>query len=173
MATPEQYIARAASYIGVSGTDNIFNTWFYGYHVYDPDEYPWCATFASYVGVVDCGMNFEPSASASGVAWQGTRVADEDAQPGDWVLFNWDGDQDFSWADHIAIMEWSDINGSGLFGTIDGNSGGGEGTVQRNTYDNYSYYGTAFFRPDYDNMPAPEPAPTPVPEKQLKYDRYS
>ena len=166
MATPEQYIARAASYIGVSGTDNIFNTWFYGYHVYDPDEYPWCATFASYVGVVDCGMNFEPSASASGVAWQGTRVADEDAQPGDWVLFNWDGDQDFSWADHIAIMEWTDINGTGLFGTIDGNSGGGEGTVQRNTYDNYSYYGTAFFRPDYSDAPDPDPEPEPEPEPE-------
>lgn len=159
MATPDQYIERAASYIGVSGTDNIFNTWYWGYHCYDPDTYPWCACFMSYVGIVDCGMNFEASASASGVAWQGTRVADEDARPGDWVLFNWNGSQDFGWADHIALMEWTDINGSGYFGTIDGNSGGGEGCVQRNTYDNNSYYGTAFFRPNYDNAPKPEPAP--------------
>ena len=37
MATAEQFISKAASYIGVSGTDNIFNTWYWGRHVYDED----------------------------------------------------------------------------------------------------------------------------------------
>ena len=40
MATPDEYLAKAAEYIGVSGTDNIFNTWYWGYHCYDPDDYP-------------------------------------------------------------------------------------------------------------------------------------
>lgn len=170
MATAQQFLEKAASYIGIGGTDNIFNTWYWGYHCYDPDTYPWCACFQSYVGVHDLDMPFEPSASAAGVGWQGTRVADEDVQPGDWVLFTWDGRQDFSWADHIAVVEWSDINGSGYFGTIDGNSGGGQGVVQRNTYYNWGSYGTAFFRPPYDNgggQPEPEPEPAPAERNRL------
>lgn len=164
MATAQEFLERAANYIGVGGTDNIFNTWCWGYHCYDPNTYPWCAAFQSYIGVHDLGMPFSPSASAAGVANQGVRVADEDVQPGDWVLFNWDGRQDFGWADHIAVVEWSDINGSGYFGTIDGNSGGGEGVVQRNTYYNWGSYATAFFRPPYDGQggghkPAPELPP--------------
>lgn len=158
MTTAAEYIAQAAKYIGIGGTDNIFNTWYYGGHVYDPDKYPWCAAYQSYVGVHDLGMDFTPSASAAGVAWQGTRVPDEQAQAGDWVLFNWDGDQDFSWADHIGLLEWSDITGSGYFGTIEGNTGGGEGVVARCTRYNYDSYGTAFFRPPYKNAPAPQPA---------------
>lgn len=148
MASARQYIDTAASYIGVGGTDNIFNTWIWGQHVYDPNVYPWCAAFQSYVGVHDLGMPFNPSASAAGVAWQGERVDDSEVQPGDWVLFNWDGRQDFGWADHIGLVEWFD-HGSGYFGTIEGNTGGGEGSVMRCTRYNYSSYATAFFRPPY------------------------
>ncbi len=179
MATPQEFLERAASYIGIGGTDNIFNTWYWGFHCYNPDDYPWCACFQSYVGVHDLGMPFNASASAAGVAWQGTRVADEDARPGDWVLFNWDGRQDFSWADHIAVVEWSDIAGSGYFGTIDGNSGGGEGVVQRNTYYNWSSYGTAFFRPPYDGQggggyePSPAPEPPSYDENQPYYNVFA
>lgn len=164
MATAQQYLEKAASYIGISGTDNIFNTWYWGYHCYDPNVYPWCAAFQSYVGVHDLGMDFTPSASAAGVANQGTRVADGDAQPGDWVLFNWDGRQDWGWADHIGVVEWSDINGSGYFGTIEGNTGnayGGE--VARCTRYNWGSYGTAFFRPNWSGGPSPEPSPSPEP----------
>lgn len=166
MTTPSEYLEKAASYIGISGTDNIFNTWYWGMHVYDPNTYPWCAAFQSYVGVHDLGMPFQPSASASGVAWQGTRVDDSDVQPGDWVLFNWDGRQDFGWADHIGVVEWSDINGSGYFGTIEGNTGWTEGgEVARQTRYNNGSYATAFFRPPYDMEPAPEPEPEPEPEQ--------
>lgn len=150
MATPQQFLEKAASYIGIQGTDNIFNTWYWKYRCYNPDLYPWCAAFQSYIGVHDLGMDFVPSASAAGVAHQGTRVRDEDVQPGDWVLFTWDGRQDFSWADHIGVVEWSDINGSGYFGTIEGNTGsvyGGE--VARCTRYNWGSYGTAFFRPNW------------------------
>ena len=157
MATPSEYLERAASYIGIGGTDNIFNTWCWGHHCYDPNEYPWCAAFQSYVGIHDLRMPFSASASAAGVAWQGTPIADEDAQPGDWVLFTWDGRQDFSWADHIGVVEWSDINGSGYFGTIEGNTGSGEGVVARCTRYNWGSYGTKFFRPPYDGKPEPTP----------------
>lgn len=164
MATADQYIEKAASYIGISGTDNIFNTWYWGRHVHDPYTYPWCAAFQSYVGVHDLGMPFTASASAAGVATQGTRVADEEARKGDWVLFNWDGRQEWGWADHIGVVEWSDINGSGYFGTIEGNTGlsaGGE--VARCTRYNFGSYATSFWRPPYDGAPAPEP-PSPEPE---------
>ena len=157
MATPSDYLETAASYIGISGTDNIFNTWYWGHHCYDPDVYPWCAAFQSYVGVHDLGMPFEPSASAAGVGWQGEEVADEDVQPGDWVLFTWDGRQDFSWADHIGVVEWTDINGSGYFGTIEGNTNTWDGEVARCTRYNWGSYGTKFFRPPYDGQPGPTP----------------
>lgn len=161
MTTARQVLETASSYIGVGGTDNIFNTWYWGYHCYDPDVYPWCAVFQSYVFVHDCGMDCTPSASAAGFALQFPRIADEDVQPGDLVLFNWDGDQDFSWADHIGVVEWSDINGSGYFGTIEGNTGWGEGEVARCTRYNYTNYATAFYRPWYDGEPGPGPSPEP------------
>lgn len=148
MATANDYIEHAARYIGVSGTDNEFNTWIWGRHVYDPYTYPWCAAFQSYVGVHDLGMPFNPSASASGVAWQGDWVDASDVQPGDWVLFDWDGRGDFGWADHIGLVEWFD-HYSGYFGTIEGNTGGGEGSVMRCTRGIYNGYSTAFFRPPY------------------------
>lgn len=163
MATPNQYLDNAAQYIGISGTDNIFNTWYWGYPCYDPNQYPWCACFQSYVGVHDLGMPFNASASAAGVAWQGERVLDSEARAGDWVLFNWDGRQDFGWADHIGVVEWSDINGSGYFGTIEGNTGNADGgEVARCYRNNDGGYATAFFRPPYTGE-EPEPMPEQYP----------
>ena len=150
MATVQDVLDLAASKIGISGTDNEFNSWYWGFPCYDPNTYPWCATYASWV-LVHAGVPCNPSASASGVATQYTRVADEDVQPGDLVVFNWDGRQDTGWCDHVGFVEWSDINGSGYFGTIEGNTGysaGGE--VARVTRYNYSSYFTAFYRPYYD-----------------------
>lgn len=153
MASPQEYLAQAAKYIGISGDQNIFNHWYWvelnGYD-YDPG-WAWCACFQSYVGVHDLGMSFNPSSSAAGVAWQGMEVADEDVQPGDWVLFNWDGRQDFGWADHIGVVEWSDINGSGYFGTIEGNC---NDCVCRCTRYNNGSYATKFFRPPYSEQSA-------------------
>ena len=161
MATADQYLSKAAEYIGISGTDNIFNTWYWGHPCYDAGLYPWCACFQSYVGVHDLDMPFSPSASAAGVANQGTRVADSEARAGDWVLFNWDGRQDFGWADHIGVVEWSDINGSGYFGTIEGNTNTWDGEVARCTRYNDGSYATAFFRPPYGDTPSDEPHQVP------------
>jgi len=161
MATVNNVLNKAASYIGIGGTDNIFNTWYWGFHCYDPNVYPWCAAYVSYV-LSECGLDgFSASASASGVAYQFSRVADEEVQPGDIVIFTWDGRQDFSWSDHIGFVEWSDINGSGYFGTIEGNTGNSAGgEVLRQTRFNWGIYGTAFFRPNYsEDKPAPAPKP--------------
>ena len=161
MASANDYISKAASYIGISGTDNIFNTWFWGHPCYDANIYPWCACFQSYVGVHDLQMPFDASASAAGVANQGVRVPDSEARKGDWVLFNWDGRQSFGWADHIGVVEWSDISGSGMFGTIEGNTGNAPGgEVARMTRNNNAGYATAFFRPPYAADP---PKPKQVP----------
>lgn len=146
MATASDYIKKAASYIGISGTDNIFNTWIWGKHVYDPDTYPWCAAFQSYVAVHDLGIAINPSASAAGVANQGKRIQDNQVQPGDWVVFNWDGRTDTGWCDHIGVVEWFDHT-TEWFGTIEGNYGDKVTRVTRNNNDSYF---TAFFRPPYD-----------------------
>ena len=164
MTTPNDVISAASNYVGVSGTDNQFNLWYWGFHCYDPNTYPWCAAFQSYVFVVDCGFPCTASASASGFATQFPRVDDSEVQPGDLVIFNWDGRQDTGWSDHIGLVEWSDINGTGLFGTIEGNTGwtaGGE--VAHVTRDNNSSYFTAFYRPWYDGQPSPGPGPEPGP----------
>ena len=146
VATASDYIKKAATYIGISGTDNIFNTWIWGRHVYDPDDYPWCAAFQSYVAVHDLGIRINPSASAAGVANQGRRVDDSEVQPGDWVVFNWDGRTDTGWCDHIGLVEWFDHD-TEWFGTIEGNYGDRVTRVTRNNNDSYF---TAFFRPPYD-----------------------
>lgn len=150
MATVQDVLDLAASKIGISGTDNEFNTWYWGFHCYDPNTYPWCAAYVSWV-LAHAGVPCTPSASASGVATQYPRVADEDVQPGDLVVFNWDGRQDTGWCDHVGFVEWTDINGSGYFGTIEGNTGYSDGgEVARVTRYNYGDYFTAFFRPSYD-----------------------
>lgn len=150
MATVQDVLDLAASKIGISGTDNEFNTWYWGFPCYDPNTYPWCACFVSWV-LCHAGVPCNPSASASGVATQYPRVSDEDVQPGDLVVFNWDGRDDTGCCDRVGIVEWSDINGSGYFGTIEGNNrytAGGE--VARVRRYNWTSYFTAFFRPSYD-----------------------
>ena len=146
MATAKDYLTQAAKFIGVSGTDNIFNTWIWGFHCYDPDSYPWCAAFQSYVSVHLLGLPVNASASAAGLANQGTRIDDSEVQPGDWVVFNWDGRTDTGWCDHIGVVEWFD-HSTDWFGTIEGNY---SDTVARVTRNNDSSYFTAFFRPPYD-----------------------
>ena len=165
MATAKDYISKAAKYIGISGTDNIFNTWIWGRHVYDPDDYPWCAAFQSYVAVHDLGIKINPSASAAGVANQGKRIPDSEVQPGDWVVFNWDGRTDTGWCDHIGLVEWFDHD-TDWFGTIEGNYGD---RVTRVTRDNNGPYFTAFFRPPYDGKTSTKKTTSKAKKAQPKY----
>lgn len=145
-------IKKAASYIGVKGTDNIFNTWYYGYHCYDENKYPWCAVFQSYT-FIKSGYNCKASASAAGFANQFERIPvskEGSVRPGDVVVFNWDGRSDINWCDHVGLVEWATIDKDGRFGTIEGNTGNAAGgEVARVTRTNWGNYFTAFFRPKY------------------------
>lgn len=176
MATPQQVIEVAASQIGISGTNNKFNQWYWGHPCYDAGVYPWCAAFQSWVADQVGGLGYSYSASVSGICNQLVRVADEDARPGDYVMFNWDGRSDTGWADHIGLIEWSDITGSGYFGTIEGNTDGAAGGLcARRTRYNYTSYFTAFYRPVYDGVPAPTPNPSlpTLDMPQIKYRVYA
>lgn len=148
MATAQQVIAQAKRYIGISGIDNIFNTWYWGFHCYDAAAYPWCAAFQSYIANELGGLGYEKSAAASGIFNQLPRIADKDVQRGDYVCFNWDGRTDTSWMDHIALVTEFDYS-SGYLKVIEGNGGGGGGCVQETVYNNNSSYFTAFCRPQY------------------------
>lgn len=162
--TVQQHLAECARHIGTRGNFNIFNHWYWcelnGYSR-DPGT-AWCAAFQSYCANRS-GLKATPSASAAAFATQFPRVADRDVQPGDIVLFNWDGRSDLNWADHVGIVEWSDINGTGYFGTIEGNTGNSE--CKRVTRNNNASYFTAFFRPEYGT---PEPEKPKVEEDKVK-----
>lgn len=149
MATAQQNIANARKYLGVSGTDNIFNTWYWGKHCYDANVYPWCAAFQSYLADQAGGLGYTKSAAASGIFNQLPRIDDKDVQPGDYVCFNWNGRQDTAWMDHIAMV--TEFNYStGYLKVIEGNGGGGGGCVKETVYNNNASYFTAFCRPEYD-----------------------
>lgn len=157
MATVSQVIDIAASQIGISGTNNKFNRWYWGHDCYDANVYPWCAVFQSWVADQVGGLGYNYSASVSGVVNQLVRIPDDQVQPGDYVAFNWDGRSDLGWMDHIGLVEWFD-HSSGYFGTIEGNTDGAAGGMcARRTRYNYTTYFTAFFRPVYDGSPAPTP----------------
>lgn len=163
MATALQNIQKALGFIGVSGTDNIFNTWYWGFHCYDPDTYPWCAVFQSYIAELVGGLGYVKNAAASGIFNQLPRVADQDVQPGDYVCFNWDGRNDTSWMDHIAMVIEFDYN-SGYLKVIEGNGGYGGGIVQEHEYNNNSTYFTAFCRPQYSSCSDETPASNTTPD---------
>lgn len=168
MTTAKKMLQVASKYIGTSGTDNIFNTWYWGFHCYDEEKYPWCACFQSYVAK-EAGLKCSFSCSAAGYANQFERIPverEDEVQPGDIVIFNWDGRVNTSWSDHVGLVEWSTIGQNGKFGTIEGNTGNAAGgEVARVTRDNNSYYFTAFFRPKYDQ--AAKPAAKPKAAKKL------
>lgn len=171
MATAQDLISVAASQIGTSGTDNPYNSWYWGHPCHDPNTYPWCAAFVSWCAS-QAGVPVSPTAAASGVYSQLAPVPDDDVAPGDIVVYNWDGRTDTGWCDHVGIVEWFD-HSSGYFGTIEGNAGNSAGgEVMRVTRYNYGSYFTAFARPSYDGQSAPAPAPAPAPTTGAPDVRY-
>lgn len=156
MTTAKKMLEVAASYIGTKGDHNIFNKWYWVDYTktysHDPGT-AWCACFQSYVAM-KAKLKCKYSASASGFATQFSRIPVEKentVQPGDIVIFNWNGRTDTGWSDHVGIVEWSTIGDDGRFGTIEGNTGDeAEGQVLRVTRTNWGSYFTAFYRPKYD-----------------------
>lgn len=169
MATAQQIINKAASYIGENGRR------FTGYYGW-ADNTPWCALFQSFVkDSVDPSL-WSSSAAVSGIVNQLARINDWEARPGDIVAFNWDGRTDLGWMDHIGLVEWANIdhNLNGYFGTIEGNYGGTNLTsrVTRVTRNNQGSYFTAFFRPRYGSPKPPEGWDGPG-QEIAGADRYS
>lgn len=151
MPTAKQHLTTCSSHIGVRGNYNIFNKWYWcDLNGYDSDPgSAWCAAYQSYCAA-ESKLGCKYSASASAFGTQFPRVDKYAVRPGDIVVFNWDGRRDLGWCDHVGIVEWSDINGTGYFGTIEGNTGNNPGgEVARMTRSIHNGYFVAFFRPTY------------------------
>lgn len=79
----------------------------------------WCADFVSYVMQQSGGDMNDPYCPSivNDLKAQGAWKGKSNPQPGDMVLFDWDGDRV---ADHIGIVER--VNADGTIGTIEGNT---------------------------------------------------
>ena len=79
----------------------------------------WCADFVSYVTQQSGGRMNDPYCPSivNELKANGTWKGESNPQPGDLVLFDWDGDRV---ADHIGIVE--SVNADGTIGTIEGNT---------------------------------------------------
>lgn len=128
MATAEQIVSKARSFIGVkespvNSNNVIFNTNYYGGPVSGPD-YPWCCAFVWDIfrmcGASDLFCNGDKTAYCPSVKnWAKTNgliVNKDEARKGDLILFDWNKD---GIADHIGFVEsYSD----GEYVTIEGNT---------------------------------------------------
>lgn len=141
MSAAKNVLYCARQWIGYSRWDDpepgtVFGRW-YAELVDDPyfgeSGIPYCAMFVSYclnwAGFEAAGL---PGAY---VPWilsanldAGRLVANEDAQPGDLVMFDWQGD---GVADHIGIVEENHAD-EGWMQTIEGNTSPGSGGSQSN-----------------------------------------
>lgn len=141
MSAAKNVLYCARQWIGYSRWDDpepgtVFGRW-YAKLVDNPyfgeSGIPYCAMFVSYclnwAGFEAAGL---PGAyvpwilSANSDA--GRLVANEDAQPGDLVMFDWQGD---GVADHIGIVEENHPD-EGWMQTIEGNTSSGSGGSQSN-----------------------------------------
>jgi hypothetical protein len=92
----------------------------------------WCADFVSWVSNQAGGRMNDPYCPSvvDTLKAQGTWKGRSNPQPGDIVLFDWDGDRT---ADHIGIVER--VNANGTISTIEGNtsdpSSGQQGVFRR------------------------------------------
>lgn len=137
MATAKQFIDECYKHLGETEL----------YTGENPD-WAWCAKFLSSVAK-DLGMTQFDSWAASDIYAACEPVSDEEVQPGDFVCFNFDGQERTNWFDHIGCVTWFD-HGTDYYGTIEGNSGSnfcvGEYVYYNETYPPKTY----FCRPQYD-----------------------
>ena len=141
MGTISDVLYCARDWIGYSRwTDpeegTVFGRWFAektGEPYFGVSGVPYCAMFASYcldwAGVPCAGM---PSAYCPDIVNAGREAGctpyNEDAEPGDLVLFDWGGD---GLADHIGIVEENHPD-EGYMTTIEGNTSSGSAGSQSN-----------------------------------------
>lgn len=141
MSAAKNVLYCARQWIGYSRWDDpepgtMFGRWYaelVGDSYFGESGVPYCAMFVSYclnwAGVEAAGL------PGSYVPWilsansdAGRLVANEDAQPGDLVMFDWQGD---GVADHIGIVEENHPD-EGWMQTIEGNTSPGSGGSQSN-----------------------------------------
>lgn len=141
MSVAKNVLYCARQWIGYSRWDDpepgtVFGRWYaelVGDSYFGESGVPYCAMFVSYclnwAGVEAAGL------PGSYVPWilsansdAGRLVANEDAQPGDLVMFDWQGD---GVADHIGIVEENHAD-EGWMQTIEGNTSPGSGGSQGN-----------------------------------------
>ena len=159
MATAEQIMSKAISYLGVkevpSGSNNVlFNTDYYGRAV-SGYSYPWCCSFIWDIfrmcGASDLFYNGGKTAYVPAVVnWarkEGLIVDKKSGRYGDIITFDWDGD---GVADHIGFIE----SYNGVYHTIEGNTAVGNdsngGCVMRR--DRNVSTVLSVIRPRYDNV---------------------
>ena len=141
MSAANNVLYCARQWIGYNRWDDpepgtVFGRWYAGLvgdSYFGESGIPYCAMFVSYclnwAGIEAAGL---PGAyvpwilSANSDA--GRLVANEDAQPGDLVMFDWQGD---GVADHIGIVEENHAD-EGWMQTIEGNTSPGSGGSQSN-----------------------------------------
>lgn len=141
MSAAKNVLYCARQWIGYSRWDDpepgtVFGRWYaelVGDSYFGESGVPYCAMFVSYclnwAGIEAAGL------PGSYVPWilsansdAGRLVANEDAQPGDLVMFDWQGD---GVADHIGIVEENHAD-EGWMQTIEGNTSPGSGGSQSN-----------------------------------------
>lgn len=175
MSAAKNVLYCAQQWIGYSRWDDpepgtVFGRWYaelVGDSYFGESGVPYCAMFISYcldwAGVTADGV---PGAyvpwilSANSDA--GRLVANEDAQPGDLVMFDWQGD---GVADHIGIVEENHAD-EGWMQTIEGNTSPGSGGSQGNgggVYRRARNYGSIIgvARPYYDAEESDTPVDVP------------
>ena len=141
MSAAKNVLYCARQWIGYNRWDDpepgtVFGRWYaelVGDSYFGESGIPYCAMFVSYclnwAGIEAAGL---PGAyvpwilSANSDA--GRLVANEEAQPGDLVMFDWQGD---GVADHIGIVEENHAD-EGWMQTIEGNTSPGSGGSQSN-----------------------------------------
>lgn len=141
MSAAKDVLYCAQQWIGYSRWNDpepgtVFGRWYAGLvgdSYFGESDVPYCAMFVSYcldwAGIEAAGL------PGSYVPWilsansdAGRLVANEDAQPGDLVMFDWQGD---GVADHIGIVEENHPD-EGWMQTIEGNTSPGSGGSQSN-----------------------------------------
>ena len=141
MSAVKNVLYCAQQWIGYSRWDDpepgtVFGRWYaelVGDSYFGESGVPYCAMFVSYC--LDWAGSEAAGLPGSYVPWilsansdAGRLVANEDAQPGDLVMFDWQGD---GVADHIGIVEENHAD-EGWMQTIEGNTSPGSGGSQSN-----------------------------------------
>ncbi len=172
MASAEDVLGVARGQIGYSRWSDpqpgtVYGRWFAditGDSYYGESGVPYCAMFVSWC-FAQAGATFPgyPSAYCPDIVSAGYAAGatpyNEDARPGDLVLFDWQGDGE---ADHVGIVE-SNHPESSTMTTIEGNTSSGDAGSQSNgggVYRRERPYGSirCVVRPDYDGAASGAPA---------------